>query len=456
MDVTKEQRREAQLDVISSLLVVALLVVVGFMLYLVSQPGVELSALGLLSSYVTRVLLAGFTLLVLLYLWDQRRRLRTEVERKTAEIDTTARWLALSHMAACALGSEGVELGLGEVLRSMASLLGADAAAVLGDDMDSVHVADGVPVGDANRALMHVVVDAAGHAEPMRIDSPGVGGQAVAVPLRVAGELRYMLCAWRVRAPFSQTEIDALGLVGSTIGLAMEREESLAEAKSQLEGTLGVLQFLGGDRTHDYSKHSTDVAELSGRVAEQLGLTPAERKELRLASRLHDVGMMSHPANTAGPGEPPTAEQELVMQQHPRIGAEMALAANFSETVQRAILGHHERLDGTGYPGGLEGTRLSLEARILAVCEAYDSLVASGDSMDLGRGVEALLEIQRGAGVIYDSHVVHALVSVLADTMYETVIAEASPVPPQAKVATGRADRRPRVCVGVPYTAAVA
>lgn len=412
MDIKQEHRREVQLDMISSLLVIALLVIIGFMLYLVSQAGIVLAPTDPLSSNIVRILLAGFTILVLLYLWDQRQRLRTEVERKTVELGTAAEWLALSHEATSILGTRGVEQGLNDILGRVASLLGADAAAVVGEDVDFVYVAEGVGACDADRVLMHVVIEAVGRPAPMLVEAPGVGGHAVAVPIRVAGELCSVLCAWRRRTPFSEAEMSVLGLVGRTVELAMDREQALADVRAQIEGTLRVLQYLGADRSHDYARHAMRVAELCERVAAQLGMTPSRREQVRLAGLLHDVGLLSLPADVVRSTESLTPEQRLVLDQHPRIGAEIAMAAGFSETVQRAILGHHERSDGTGFPSGFTGSQQSIEARLLGVCEAYDASTSHYPA-DRAGATAALRDIQRGAGAVFDKDVVRALASVL-------------------------------------------
>lgn len=415
MDIRKEQLRDVQLDVIASVLVVALLTVIGLLLYGIAQSGAELSLGTLLSSHTTRTLLAGFALLALLYLWDQRQRLRAEVQRKTEEAETISCWLALSHGAACALGRDGVTQAMDGVLGGIASLLDAEAVAVLGDDVDFAHIRPDVPAADADRALMHVVVEAVGHPEPSRVTTPGVGGQSVAVPLRIGGELRCVLCAWRRGEPFTHGEMDALGLAARTIELAIEREEALAEARAQLEGTLRVLQLLGAGKCRDWSRHSMAVADLGDRVAARLGMTREQRKELRLASLLHDVGIMSLPPVSAHAGDPLGHEQRMILEQHPRIGAEIAMAANFSDTVQRAILGHHERIDGGGYPAGSAGAKVTLEARILGVCEAYESLAGCDVSNDTAGVREVLREILRGVGSAHDPAVVEALVAVVTE-----------------------------------------
>jgi len=194
------------------------------------------------------------------------------------------------------------------------------------------------------------------------------------------------------------------------VELAIEREELLQEAQSQLEGTLQVLQYLVADKRPDYSRHAMNVANLASEIGTALGVSANERKQLRMAGLIHDVGMMSLPRDIADSSKPLSHEEMLVIQQHPRIGREIAQAANFDGHVQEAVLNHHERVDGSGY-AGLRGDQVSLEARILAVCEVFDSMTHReyyGGSSTLQ---EAVAELHKGAGTLYDRDVVRALLA---------------------------------------------
>ena len=190
---------------------------------------------------------------------------------------------------------------------------------MIGDDNEWSFVASGVPADEAQRTMMHVALVAAGRSTPLHIHSLGSEpGQAIAVPLRVESELRYVLCVWRRDEDFGTDELDALGLLGRMIELSLEREELLMVAQSQLEGTLQVLQYLVADS--DHSRHARSVADLAAEVGLVLGLSASERKQLRLAGLIHDVGMMTLPHEIADAGQPLTDEEMSIVKQHARIG----------------------------------------------------------------------------------------------------------------------------------------
>ena len=416
-------RRELQLDAISTLLIVSISLVVALLLFFLSSSGVELPSSIPLANYLPRVLLGAFVLLVVVYIWDQRTRLRkqinaaiAEAERARAELDSTCRYLAFSHQAASRLGAAGVDEGMRLVLHDASTLFRADAAAVLGEDGEYVFIAEGAPADEAERALTHAGMTAAGKNEPMLIESLGTEeGSAIVVPLRVQGDLRYVLAVWKRSEPFQPDQLDALGLMGRMVELAIEREESLKEAQQQLEGTLRVLQYLVADKRPDYSRHAIEVADLAAAIGQKLGLSPQMRKDLRLAGLVHDVGMMTLRHELGDAGRPLSAEESLIVRQHPRVGAEIAKAANFDATVQDAVAGHHERMDGSGYPLGLTGPHLPIEASIIAVCEVYDSMMHRSYHSAEHPEEDAMVELTTGAGGRYDRQVVSALREVVGE-----------------------------------------
>ncbi len=421
-DKDAARSRETQLDVLSTILILSMLAVIALLLYYLNSMGLGFPPNFPLASEVIRVLLGGLVLLLVLYLADERHRLRLRVRKADEdnaavreELRATCSWLQFSHEAASRLGQEGVEEGLRSVLREAALLFEADAAAVLGEEDEYSFIADGAPVAEAERALTHVALVAAGQGSPLHIQSLGTEqGEAIAVPLRVGGDLRFVLCIWRRSAAFEPEQLDSLGLMGRMVELAIEREESLMEAQSQLEGTLRVLQYLVADKRPDYSRHAVAVAGLASSIGQKMGLSPAARKDLRLAGLVHDVGMMGLPGDIGDASVPLSAEDQLLVKQHPRIGSEIAKAANFDERVQAAVAGHHERADGSGYPVELKGDQIALEARILAICEVYDSMTHRTYHGTQSTQQQAIAELTDNAGTLYDRAAVAALLEVVA------------------------------------------
>ena len=401
----------------ATVLALSLLATIALLIYFVSSSGIALPGSVLLQNSVVRTLLGVLAVLVLYYIADQRRRLRAQIAQATREavqardeLHATVEWLTFSHKAASLLGEQGVESGLTQVLTEAAELHGADAAGVVGDDFESVVASDGISYEEARHVLKDIAMTAAGNLDPMLIEPPGIeSGTAIAVPLTVRGEVRLVLCVWNRDKGFRQVQVDALGLMGRMIELAIEREDLLEQTQSELEGTLSVLQYLVADRRPDYSNHAIRVSDLAGALGQRLGISVHDRKALRLAGLMHDVGIISLPQNFPAANEPLSEEQHLQMQQHPRIGAEIAQAAQFDPAIQEAIACHHERMNGSGYPRHLHGSAISLAGRILAVCEVYDSMCNRSYHGSSHTVQDAIDELRANAGVLYDEDVVNAL-----------------------------------------------
>jgi putative nucleotidyltransferase with HDIG domain len=154
--------------------------------------------------------------------------------------------------------------------------------------------------------------------------------------------------------------------------------------------------------------HSRRVADIAAAVARRMRLADSEVETIELGALLHDVGMIGVDGIAAGSGDP-----EGAVQRHVILGADVAAELR-RQDVREIVLHHHERFDGTGYPRGLSGDRIPLGARIVAVAEAYDSLVSGEVPRRSGVSpAEALREIQAGAGTAFDPDVVRAFVSVM-------------------------------------------
>jgi putative nucleotidyltransferase with HDIG domain len=138
--------------------------------------------------------------------------------------------------------------------------------------------------------------------------------------------------------------------------------------------------------------HCDRVAQYALSIADVLGLNEGMRREIRHGSWLHDCGKIGVPEavlNFEGPLDGPSL---AVMRNHPEWGADVARRARLSERVVNIILHHHERYDGLGYPSGLKGEDIPLEARIVAVADVYDA-VTTDRPYQKGRSIEAAIEI---------------------------------------------------------------
>ncbi|MFR9674261.1 HD-GYP domain-containing protein [Streptomyces sp. TR06-5] len=159
--------------------------------------------------------------------------------------------------------------------------------------------------------------------------------------------------------------------------------------------------------------HGERVGRASAMIARELGMDGARTETLRFAGILHDVGKLGVPTRLLRKAGPLSPLERSVLELHPEYGHEMVRGIRFLGEARSAILHHHERLDGTGYPYGLAGEQIPEPARLVAVADAFDAMT-SHRSYSRARPVpDALTELERCAGTHFDPRMVSALVRAL-------------------------------------------
>jgi HD-GYP domain-containing protein (c-di-GMP phosphodiesterase class II) len=155
------------------------------------------------------------------------------------------------------------------------------------------------------------------------------------------------------------------------------------------------------------------VAGLAEAIARTMGFPEDQVTGIYITGVLHDIGKMAVPVEIlVKPGRLSDMEMSLI-QVHPQAGYEILKGIEFPWPVAQAALQHHERMDGSGYPQGLRGDKISLEACILAVADVVDAMTHHRPYRPAFSLRDALEEIKRGRGRLYDPHVVDACVEVL-------------------------------------------
>jgi putative two-component system response regulator len=186
-----------------------------------------------------------------------------------------------------------------------------------------------------------------------------------------------------------------------------ERTRALEEAQAEV---LERLATAGEFRDDDTGEHTQRVGERAGRLARSLGL-PAEQVELiRLAAPLHDVGKIGIPDSILLKPGKLAPEEFAVMQTHTTLGAAILAGGRTAlvRMAERIARSHHERWDGTGYPDGLAGEAIPLEARLVAVADVYDALTSDRPYRLAWALDRVVAHMREGAGSHFDPAVVAA------------------------------------------------
>ncbi|MEU0276364.1 HD-GYP domain-containing protein [Streptomyces sp. NPDC006307] len=190
--------------------------------------------------------------------------------------------------------------------------------------------------------------------------------------------------------------------------------------------------------------HSERVGHASVLIARELGMDEARLEVIRFAGILHDVGKLGVPTRVLRKDGPLTPEERRVIELHPEYGHEMVRGIGFLGEARAAILHHHERMDGSGYPYGLSGRQIPEFARVVAVADAFDAMTSTRSYRRARPVATALAELERCAGTQFDPRMVRALVRALERYGWEpAVTADDSRDPARRNVPPPRDRPRP-------------
>ncbi len=192
----------------------------------------------------------------------------------------------------------------------------------------------------------------------------------------------------------------------SWFSAALRRER---ERVTAVRGAIKAIVAAVDAKDPETRGHSERVASLSKELALEMGLSSEFIEELTLGATLHDVGKIGIPDAILQKPAKLTEEEFDRIKGHPSLGEEIMSPVNLSEIARRALLEHHEKLDGSGYPRGLSGGQISLAGRIVAVADAFDAL-SSRRTYKEGWPLGKILELFDQSGEkLYDPEVIRAL-----------------------------------------------
>ncbi|MDD5621741.1 MAG: diguanylate cyclase [Actinomycetota bacterium] len=190
-------------------------------------------------------------------------------------------------------------------------------------------------------------------------------------------------------------------------------EYKLSEGKSMRSALILSLKKALEERDYETEEHAERLIRLSVLLGKKINLDIIELNKLKLLAMLHDIGKISIPDDIVlKPGKLTTEEWE-VMKKHSEVGYRIAESSPDLAQIAPGILYHHERWDGSGYPGGLKGGRIPIISRILSIVDSYDAMISDrpykkGMSKD-----KVLKELERCAGTQFDPYLVEKFLEII-------------------------------------------
>ena len=214
---------------------------------------------------------------------------------------------------------------------------------------------------------------------------------------------------------FSLDTIQFFEGIGAGIGITFRSQQSIRQGRKALEGSIRTIASLVEARDPYTAGHQRRVADLARAVATEMGLSTDQIEGIKVAGSIHDIGKISVPAEILSKSMELTAIEFKLIKTHVRSGYDILKDMEFPWPVARIILEHHERMNGSGYPNGLNDGQILLESRIVAVADVVDA-IASHRPYRPALGIEAALEeIKDKKGIIYDHRTVDACIKVFKE-----------------------------------------
>lgn len=199
----------------------------------------------------------------------------------------------------------------------------------------------------------------------------------------------------------------------STAESWMYRQKFL-DRSSYRNALIASLRETLNAKTHETHEHATRLEYLASMVGTAMNLSARELDDLSLLAALHDIGKVGVPDSILNKPDKLTGDEWKVMRTHVEVGHRIASSSPDLVHIAEAILSHHERWDGQGYPRGLKGEEIPLIARILAIVDAYDAITNDRPHSSARTCEAALKELQRCAGTHFDPKLVDVFVRLMS------------------------------------------
>src|SRR6185436_20019685 len=259
------------------------------------------------------------------------------------------------------------------------------------------------------------------------VERTGFVAQLRALPPVLPSEFASAMLAVAVAYIYHEIGIAAIALFGVVLVtfqyllgqllLSQQRAKELELRSKQLAsfqvGMLSAMLRTLDLRDQMTARHSAAVARYSRAIAQRAGFSRREEELVHIAALLHDIGKFILPDRILKANVPLTDEDWMLIKRHPQQGARVVSSLDGYGPVAEIILAHHERVDGKGYPRGLEGEQIPELARIISVADTYDVMTARDSYRSPVSSYEAIQELRRVAGKQLDARFVEVFIELL-------------------------------------------
>ena len=238
-------------------------------------------------------------------------------------------------------------------------------------------------------------------------------GRMLSVPLQYGGRVVGVVTALRSTTAFGGSDRDVLRVIAAQGSSEIEKIRLSQQLRRSYWNTVYALAATVDLRDHPTREHSNRAVTYALAIGSRMGLSADRLEDLKTAALLHDIGKIGIGDGVLRKPGHLTAEEYDGMKTHTLMGAKILAMADFPPRVVEAVMFHHEWFDGSGYPMGLRGDQIPVEARIIAGVDALESMTSPRYYRPAMPVPKALAELERGRGTQFDPQVIGALLACL-------------------------------------------
>lgn len=218
----------------------------------------------------------------------------------------------------------------------------------------------------------------------------------------------------RGNGQFTESDLKMLSIVANHAAAALENVRLIKSVENAHLSTLQSIALIIEAKDSYTHGHSQRVRNYAVWVAQRMGMSEQDIEKLRLVAPLHDVGKVGVKDGILNKCGPPTDEEWIEIKRHPMVGYEVLLPVRlFSNEHLQVVRGHHERMDGSGYPDGAKGDQISPITRVLSVADAYDAMSGTRAYRSALSVPQIIEQIKRFSGSQFDPKVANVFIEVI-------------------------------------------
>ncbi len=219
-------------------------------------------------------------------------------------------------------------------------------------------------------------------------------------------------------SPNLGTDDEVIGAIG-TIKDITELEKHVEMLEAALQSTIDAMAIIVESKDPYTSGHQRRVMDVAVAIAEEMNLSQDKINGIRMAAMIHDIGKINVPAEILNkPGKLSDIEFKII-KTHPEAGYNILKNIEFRYPVAQIVRQHHEKMNGSGYPRGLSGEDILIEARVITVADVVEAMATDRPYRPSLGMAETLKEIEQGAGTLYDPEVVNACLKLFEEKGFQ-------------------------------------